>query len=326
MNEVMKISILVPIYGVEKYIERCASSLLEQSYENIEFIFVDDCTNDNSITLLLKTLKRYPSRKDQVKIIKHKRNMGLGEARNSAVASATGDFIFHVDSDDYIDKDCIRLCVERQLSTNADIVSVGIINKFANCSIPVNIPYYRTPEDLNEAVLRHDIPNNIWGRLIRRSLYLKHNIKVEGVNASEDLNVLPRLLFFAQKIAFINDQLYYYECSNVNSCTSSISEDKWDQILVTMKILYEFFVSKNDRLIEALHVRFARCIFDIAKNCATTGRKMYYEKIMAYLPTIPYTAVSQLEFPLRLGLRIQNYILFKYYVKIALLINTIIRK
>ena len=326
MNEVMKISILVPIYGVEKYIERCASSLLGQSYENIEYIFVDDCTNDNSITLLLKTLKRYPSRKDQVKIIKHKRNMGLGEARNSAVASATGEFIFHVDSDDYIDKDCIRLCVERQLSTNADIVSVGIINKFANCSIPVNIPYYRTPEDLNEAVLRHDIPNNIWGRLIRRSLYLKHNIKVEGVNASEDLNVLPRLLFYAQKIAFIKDQLYYYECSNVNSYTSSISEDKWDQILVTMKILHEFFVSKNERLIEALHYRFARCIFDIAKNCAVTGRKMYYEKIMAYLPTIPDIAVSQLEFPLRLGLKIQNYILFKYYVKIALLINTIIRK
>ena len=98
----MKISILVPIYNVSKYIERCAHSLMEQSYENIEYVFVDDCTPDNSITLLKGVIAKYPHRQDQVKIISHEHNKGLAGARITALNSATGDYVVHVEADDYI--------------------------------------------------------------------------------------------------------------------------------------------------------------------------------------------------------------------------------
>ncbi len=84
-----KISLLIPVYGVEKYIERCARSLFGQTYQNIEYIFVDDCTKDSSIAVLKKVLDDYPFRKEQVTIIHHNFNKGLSAARNTAFNHAT---------------------------------------------------------------------------------------------------------------------------------------------------------------------------------------------------------------------------------------------
>ena len=98
----MKVSILVPVYGVEKYIEKCAVSLFEQSYEDIEYIFVNDCTPDRSIEVLRGTIARYPQRQKQVVIIDHDVNRGLGAARHTATDAATGELVMHVDSDDYL--------------------------------------------------------------------------------------------------------------------------------------------------------------------------------------------------------------------------------
>lgn len=85
----MKVSIGIPVYGVEKYIERCAKSLLEQTYQDIEYIFVDDCSPDNSIDILNKVLSQYPTRKEQVKVIRHDKNLGSACTRNTAVRHFT---------------------------------------------------------------------------------------------------------------------------------------------------------------------------------------------------------------------------------------------
>ena len=100
----LKISILTPIYGVEKYIEQCARSLFEQSYASIEYIFVDDCTPDKSIGILQSLLKEYPERAQQVRIIHHDRNRGVGAARQTALMAATGDYLLFADSDDMLPK------------------------------------------------------------------------------------------------------------------------------------------------------------------------------------------------------------------------------
>ena len=123
MNSHPLVSILIPVYGVEKYIERCARSLFEQTYANLEFIFVDDRIPDHSIQLLENVLTMYPHRLKQVKIIKHSKNEGIAVVRNTAISNATGDFIFFVDSDDYIETDTISALVNEQNLTNADIVS-----------------------------------------------------------------------------------------------------------------------------------------------------------------------------------------------------------
>ena len=102
-QEPYSVSILVPVYGVEKYIERCARSIFEQTYHNLDIVFVDDCTPDKSIEILKRVLEEYPGRKAQTRIIRHAYNRGLSAARNTAVAAATGTFLTHVDSDDWIE-------------------------------------------------------------------------------------------------------------------------------------------------------------------------------------------------------------------------------
>lgn len=84
------VSILVPVYGVEKYIERCARSIFEQTYRNLDIVFVDDCSPDKSIEILKRVLEDCPKRKAQTRIIRHEQNRGLAAARNTVVAAATG--------------------------------------------------------------------------------------------------------------------------------------------------------------------------------------------------------------------------------------------
>ena len=99
----MTVSICIPIFGVEHSIERCSRSLFSQTYTNIEYIFVNDCTKDKSMEILSKVIVEYPNRISAIRIISHKKNRGLAAARNTAIENCTGDFVMHVDSDDYLE-------------------------------------------------------------------------------------------------------------------------------------------------------------------------------------------------------------------------------
>ena len=126
-NNTMRISVLVPVYGVERYIEECAVSLFEQTYENLEYIFVDDYTPDDSVNILLNVIEHYEKRKEQVRIIRHDYNRGLGAARATALEAASGDFVIAVDSDDKLAIDAIEKLCRLQQTVDADIVEVHCV-------------------------------------------------------------------------------------------------------------------------------------------------------------------------------------------------------
>ena len=104
----MTISIITPLYKAENFIERCADSLFGQTFTDIEYIFVDDCSPDSTVKRLRQVLDRYPARKPQTKIIGHERNRGVAAARNTGLDAATGDYVYYVDADDYIEPDAIE--------------------------------------------------------------------------------------------------------------------------------------------------------------------------------------------------------------------------
>ena len=103
-----KVSVIIPIYKVEAFIVRCVNSLMRQTLSDIEYIFVNDATPDNSMALLQLTVNSYPERKEQVRIVAHEYNQGLPAARNSGLAVATGKYIFHCDSDDYMEDEMLE--------------------------------------------------------------------------------------------------------------------------------------------------------------------------------------------------------------------------
>ena len=106
INTMYKVSVIVPIYNVERFIERCVKSLMEQTLQDVEYIFVDDAATDNSMKILAATLSIYSDQ--NIRILVHQENKGLPAARNTGLAVATGEYVFHCDSDDYMEKDMLE--------------------------------------------------------------------------------------------------------------------------------------------------------------------------------------------------------------------------
>ncbi len=249
----MKISLLVPIYGVEKYIERCAVSLFEQTYPDIEYVFVNDCTKDNSISILKDVIVRYPDRKSQIRIIEHDLNKGLGAARNTAVAAATGEFLMHVDSDDYIDLDCVEKCVKKQEATEADIVCVNAYKQLANYTILMTNGTFASSKEHCLTLLKRKTQVNVWGKLIRTDLYKRNQIFVEeGVNMGEDYQVTGKLMYYANKTAVVDEFLYHYDCSNEGSYSNMFSKEKHRQSWRSFDIVKLFFADKGQEYVDAV--------------------------------------------------------------------------
>lgn len=253
-----KVSILVPVYGVEKYIERCARSLFEQSYYNIEYIFVNDCTKDKSIEILTDVLDEYPHRKAQVKIIHHKRNRGLSAARNTAVANMTGDYLWHIDSDDYVAVDAVEELVREIKKTNADVVIFGYKSVYANKTISNTIEPYNNINTYIKLLLLNSIAASMWNKFYRTSFYKEIGImSIDGIGQGEDYAVVPRILYNTSKITWFNKSLYFYNLVNQSSYSNNISLASIKSLKKADDVLYDFFKldeSYKD-VVDVLHLR-----------------------------------------------------------------------
>ena len=147
----IKVSICVPVYGAELFMAKTARSLFAQTYSDIEYIFVNDCTKDRSIDILRETLEEFPHRKSQTHIIEHEENKGLSATRHTAVLHATGDYFFHFDDDDYLEPDAIARYVEKAEETQADMVMADYNFIYLDHSTP---HYDEVPADKTEYIRR----------------------------------------------------------------------------------------------------------------------------------------------------------------------------
>ena len=279
-----KVSILVPVYGVEQYIERCVRSLFEQDYENLEYIFVDDCSPDHSIEVLEKTLCDYPNRKDQVRIIRHEKNRGLGAARNTAVKNASGLFVMHCDSDDWMDTKAVSLLVERQIATDADIVSGKTC--WGNKNGIVEKPEYKNKEELLFILIKRGCSITILRRLIRKSLYDDFHIEVqEGVNCAEDYQLIPKLMYFAKSVAWIDQIVYYYNTANSTSYVHrlDVAPSIKEQHLTSFDIVRDFFEDKEKIYYTAASEKTIYEYFVYARDAARQRNRAFFEKCNAVI-------------------------------------------
>jgi glycosyltransferase involved in cell wall biosynthesis len=221
------VSVIVPVYNVENYIEKCVRSLFEQTYNAIEYIFVNDCSSDGSIKVLENTLKKYPDRKAAVTTIHHTTNRGLPTARNSGLASAKGKYILHCDSDDWTDKDWVKALVDHAEDTQADIVFCDIYNVYANKKIIYRQKKGETYVDHLKALFRGDAQGSVCNKLVRRDLYSLNAIRFpDGFPMLEDLRTVVQLYFYATKIEYEPKPLYYYIKSRTTSITGSGSRSE----------------------------------------------------------------------------------------------------
>lgn len=240
----MKVSILIPVYGVERYIERCARSLMEQSYHDIEYVFVNDCTPDNSIQVLSSTVEQYPHRKSQVHIINHETNKGLAAARQTAIDASTGDAIMFVDSDDYIKTNTVECLVEVMKSSHVDVVDGGLSVVINGAKKEDYLPLHLSIEAYVKTVLCQSLDTNrVVGRLFNRNIFTDNSIKfIQGVDYGEDFSVTPRVLAHASR-GWVDECFYYYCSDNPESYTNNISTKNAISFFKAQQIVGSFFCS-----------------------------------------------------------------------------------
>lgn len=276
-----KVSVLVPVYGVEKFISRCAESIFSQSYHNLEYIFVNDATPDKSIILLEEVVERFPERKNQVSILHHERNRGLAAARNTALDAASGDFVFWVDSDDWVEENAILSFVNQQLKTNADIIC-GWTRKVTKKGIsPLFEPRYKNKQDMMGDLFCYGYGHTVWGKLIRRSLYEDFHVRcLEGVNMGEDACQVYPLVYYAETVASLEEYVYNYNQLNENSYSYDVRNKsniiKWRQTSQTVHYLEQFFSNKEKKYQIASHEFAALYLISNLRSAARNKEKGYY--------------------------------------------------
>ena len=222
-----RVSILIPVYGVEKYIERCARSLFEQTYADLEFIFVNDCSPDQSVDVLRKVISDYPAREKGVSIISHQHNRGLAAARNTALDHATGEFVCVVDSDDWMEFDAIERLVNKQMETSADIVAGNVIMHMVDGDVPFYEGEFTSKVDFVLRQMQRSWDHSIWRRIIRRSIYEDYHIRcIEGCDMTEDRYQMVQLAYYAASFAKIDEIVYHYERRNESSIMAQKDKDK----------------------------------------------------------------------------------------------------
>jgi len=244
-----KISIIVPVYNVEKYIERCINSLRKQSIEDIEIILVDDSSTD----LSLEICKKAANEDSRIKII-HKVNEGAGKARNAALEAATGEYIGFVDSDDFVDINMFKTLYEKAMEYNSDLIISGVLfvdgNMFSEKGECIRKTYFDkdthfdTEEDLKKlrmgivGALPEDEDDSkygmsIWKNLFRHEIIKKNNLVFESEREmlSEDALFMIDYISCIEKATGISEAFYNY-CRNGDSISKSYKKDRFEKSLV----------------------------------------------------------------------------------------------
>lgn len=215
---VPKVSVIIPIYNVERYIGRCARSLFEQTLDNIEYIFVDDCSPDHSIAVLLSLIEKFPERKEQIRIIRHPRNLGLSSARNTGLSAARGQYVAHCDSDDWVDARFYEIMYNEAVSRNSDIVYCDLMMVFAEKSCICQLPDWSN----NKIDSFKKFLSSSWTCLVttfaKRDLYYRNNLcSPTHITFCEDFWLTSRLFYYAVRISKVKLPLYYYNRENESS-------------------------------------------------------------------------------------------------------------
>ncbi len=237
-----KVSVIVPIYGVEKYIERCARSLFEQTLDDIEYIFIDDCTKDASIKVLKSVLQEYPKRMLQTKIVTMPTNCGLAAVRRHGIQLASGDYIIHCDSDDWVDVNMYKSMYEKAIASNSDIVICDFFSTDGIHHNPIKA-CYETSYD--KAILKMLQGKGYWStcnKLISSKLYEKIEYYPKA-NTGEDMVLIIQLMYYSCKISYIPCPFYYYminESSIIRSKSKESIINRFTQAVDNTYILEQF--------------------------------------------------------------------------------------
>ena len=313
MEKKAKVSVLVPFYNVEKYVGRCVESLFSQTYSNIEYVFVNDCTPDNRMDIIKEYIDKCNVREKCV-IINHEVNKGISASRNDCLDNATGDYILFIDSDDYIDKDMVELLVKAAIENNADISGCGYIEEYKDRSVEMPQRYTNNHVEMMRAITLLTIKGVMWKLLIRRSIVEENQVRFIPDNTMvDDYLFCCQVFFYAKRFASVDKCMYHYIQYNPNNYsktrefnitsqakaiikTEEFYKENGVYELVKDELLQRKFISKLPLLLNknCYNVKLWRELFPESNNIWKKMKFSFKQKILFRLASSPLSVLLKI--------------------------------
>ncbi len=282
----IKVSIIVPVYNVERFLPQCLDSLVKQTLEEIEILVVNDGSPDNSQTIIDDYVSRYPG-KIRAFI---KENGGLSDARNFGVQRATGEYIGFVDSDDYVREDMFALLYNKATEENADVA----VCNYCRCSVDEvkenivikNIDNFNQSVEASPQILLES-KSYAWNKLYRRDWYLHNHFEFPVGQWFEDSAVVYNMLYMANKVSAVTDSLYFYR-TDVTGSVTNVMDNRVLDIFKSTENLHKFYYSRTtdrqlldvvDRVCQ-IHI-FVR-LGDLLKRGSVKLKLKFYKQMLGF--------------------------------------------
>lgn len=284
MNELL--SIIVPVYNVESYLEDCLQSLLMQTYSNFEVILVNDGSTDQSECIC----KKYCLKDSRIKYFV-KTNGGLADARNFGIEKASGKYLTFLDSDDYVEKEMYDLLIKNLIRYNAQIACCMINMKFSDYITVKNkvqgIRTFSAYEAIKDVLNQGGtIDYAAWNKVYVADLF--SDIRFPKGKIYEDMHIMPKLFSRCERIVQIDKPLYYYR-QREKSITSSPFSGKNLDIISAYENILKFLNAYNDSLYQIALKEFTIAKFDLIYKYLASGVNDYYSDINQIRKTISYS-------------------------------------
>ena len=308
MEQKIKVSILVPFYKVEKYVGRCVESLFTQTYNNIEYVFVNDCTPDRSMEVIKEKIDKFGVAA-KCKMIIHEQNQGISASRNDCLDNMTGDYFLFIDSDDYIDQDMVELLVEAAMKENADISGCGYIEEHPQ-------KYTNDHDEMMRAITLLTIKGVMWKLLVRSTIVTEHRDEVRFIpdrNMVDDYFFCCQLFYYAQRFAGVDRCMYHWIQYNPNNYTHTtifavesqaaairkteeFYREKRVYEVVENALLQRKFISKLPLLLDnnCFDIKRWRALFPESSNVWREMDFSYRNKLLFRLALSPFWGVANL--------------------------------
>lgn len=249
----LKVSVVIPVYNVEDYVEKCLDSVVNQTLDDIEIIVVNDGSTDSSKEKINKYLEKYPNK---IKYLE-KENGGLSSARNFGMPHATGKYIAFLDSDDYIEKDAYEKMYNLAEKENADMVDCDFIWEYPNKNKMDKVKEYNSKEEMIE---KGRVA--AWNKLIRRDIIERENLKFPEGLRYEDVDFFYKLVPYIEKVVFSREPYIHY-VQRQTSITNT-QNSRTEEIFIVLDNVINYYKEKNlfekyKTQIEYIYTKFLLC-------------------------------------------------------------------
>lgn len=235
-------SVLIPAYNVERFIDKCLLSVLNQIYTNFEVVIIDDGSTDKT----LEICQKYQDNDDRI-VVFHQENRGISYTRNKLLEIARGEWVIFIDADDYVKDDLLlRMHSSIKDNRNAEVIVCDYICMEKDNSFKIRKePFNDKTEYLNKLLCWNSINTALWAKAIKRTFIVEYGIKFEkDITLGEDLCFISRLFYYAREIIYLPQALYVWNRTNINSITS---QGKYQYDLVRLyETIVQFYENKDD--------------------------------------------------------------------------------